>query len=479
MEVPVPQCQSDDEGCCSEQEEEPTGTPGETVVEKCEATLGSLSAGATEHVALPSPSKRPRIAWPELLNLAEELDRAAEAMDVDLQCAEHADEKAIEELKAAEEAWKLAEARRSTAQNDFLAAKTRLCQLEMLLDAALKAEAAAAPALEVFDRVAAKVSAACTALKHSVSAAEENLESLPPSLSELGHRLAAARSAAETSAAALALAEAAAADAEQQATLAEVAGDEEETRCRTEAAALQAMILADSQAQTKAAERRSADERLTAEAEAAASRAQAETSALLETCKSLEQEIKSLEAKHVAAAQAASCNADDGEAVAALKQKISELERLCEAKQAEQNTAENSAPGAEIAEAREQSRSCPEELLKKSDPSHFLMARSAKRLYVSTEDIPEVAGEYRILEDATTKLPTYKSTGPRSCFLFWTPKQGGRWSFGPDLAEAEPLLAHSLQLSWTALPDELMSDSWSKGASSMKGKRARVVVLRG
>jgi len=112
-------------------------------------------------------------------------------------------------------------------------------------------------------------------------------------------------------------------------------------------------------------------------------------------------------------------------------------------------------------------------------PGSFLAARAAQRLYVTTEDAPEVAGEYRLVPGGANGWPAYKAAGSRAAFLVWSPCEGGCWVFAPDISGDGAVLARSLQLAWTSLPDEILSGSWTRAAWGERGAWAKIAVLRG
>jgi len=117
-------------------------------------------------------------------------------------------------------------------------------------------------------------------------------------------------------------------------------------------------------------------------------------------------------------------------------------------------------------------------VLDMANPRSFLAARTAQRYIVSTEDAPQLAGEYRQVPGGANGWPAYKAAGSCVAFLLWTPCDGGCWVFAPDLAGTN-ILARSLQLAWTSLPDEIMAGSWTCSAWGERGARIRIAVLRG
>eukprot|EP00931_Biecheleriopsis_adriatica_P069450 TRINITY_DN43290_c0_g1_i1.p1 TRINITY_DN43290_c0_g1~~TRINITY_DN43290_c0_g1_i1.p1 ORF type:complete len:652 (+),score=201.17 TRINITY_DN43290_c0_g1_i1:52-2007(+) len=110
-------------------------------------------------------------------------------------------------------------------------------------------------------------------------------------------------------------------------------------------------------------------------------------------------------------------------------------------------------------------------------PDALLIARAAKRLIVSSEASQRMVGEYRLLDSEVNGRPSYNKSGSDSSYLFWTPREGGRWVFSASLDGDLPLLARSLQISLTTLPEEVMHTSWTQAAWGSAGARCPPVQI--
>lgn len=132
-------------------------------------------------------------------------------------------------------------------------------------------------------------------------------------------------------------------------------------------------------------------------------------------------------------------------------------------------------------------------------PAQDMKARAAKRLHVAAAGVFGVAGEYKILDGATVNgRPAYRLAvdAADGCatphFLVWLPRGGGFWVFSTEvphaaadaaprdliaLGDCEPL-ARSTQVAWTALPDELMSTSWTKASWNQPRVPVRIAVIK-
>lgn len=95
-------------------------------------------------------------------------------------------------------------------------------------------------------------------------------------------------------------------------------------------------------------------------------------------------------------------------------------------------------------------------------PEPWLVQRASAKLIVTVEGGADFAGEYRLHHENVHDRPSYKQAGKDTVFLFWLKDgcSGGYWAFGTEPGAAKGLLARSLQLAWTVLPDELCSWSW-------------------
>lgn len=463
---------------------------GETFCSEIECDRPVPQRRKLEGAMLESPAKRlhssTSASWPtaELDALAQELHIAHEGLSSARRLASGHHAVTSTELALYTQACEEAETQRTKAETQladaeqaFVAAKARLLELEQLRASTFSANCMD---VQVFEQGVDKVTSACTLLKEKV---EAKALSLPTGLLLVAARRALAEAQERVQAADAALLEeeckarqedASAADAEKQ-LQAEAELSHGETK----------------QAQAIALQRREVEHRLAAQATEACLKAKKKAEELKQVEDLLTKEASTLESAIEASSATSSStvveadfedapaleSSEDLAAEADLKQKVAELETLCEA---EAKSAMQAFAKEQIAEAQFQVAETKEVALDRHDPVKFLNARSAERLFVSTEDIPEVAGEYILLEGSDTMRPAYKSNDKRGNFLFWTPKRGGYWAFGGDLEEQKPLLARSLQLSWTALPDELMKDSWAKMVPGSKDdrQRARVVVMR-
>jgi len=411
----------------------------------------------------------------------------------------------------AEQKHRAVEAQCRAEQASLVMAKASLRALEAAQEEALEAERKAGPALEEFERAAAEEMSACSALAQEARAVvaraeaadttELNTADAEPSMAAVCQRLCAARQRCT--------------ELEAERSHAEERRDE----CRARLAAL---------------ERQLEEERLRMEAEAAARTAKARAAELQRDVEALEAENALLEAavsadgadkvcappesaapeasaaaegvakgavgsgsKEGAAAEASAAaeevakgsdvggNRKDGaaaeECLAALEKRAAELQRLCEegdrlvsALQAKCVAASVRGPPSTVAPPR--ATAAP--ALDVAGPSPSLGARAPQRLLVSSDGAPELAGEYRLLPGGANGRPAFRAAGSRAAFLFWTPRNGGCWVFSPDLLGTDVVLARSLQLASTALPDMLMAGSWTRGAWGARGAGLRVVILR-
>mmetsp|Transcript_148253 Transcript_148253/g.369599 ORF Transcript_148253/g.369599 Transcript_148253/m.369599 type:complete len:538 (-) Transcript_148253:118-1731(-) len=147
-----------------------------------------------------------------------------------------------------------------------------------------------------------------------------------------------------------------------------------------------------------------------------------------------------------------------------------------------------------------------------ANPGEVLFRNAAQKLHVISTAVPDIVGEYRLLQGYSVhgrpayRLAPSKSAGRTPSFLVWIPKDGGRWVItaetptsavgatgtpagkpndGTQRAEltvsekALPLLARSLQIAWTTLPEELMPGSWRQSSWGEHGAKAQVIVMRG
>mmetsp|Transcript_110835 Transcript_110835/g.220444 ORF Transcript_110835/g.220444 Transcript_110835/m.220444 type:complete len:354 (+) Transcript_110835:82-1143(+) len=108
--------------------------------------------------------------------------------------------------------------------------------------------------------------------------------------------------------------------------------------------------------------------------------------------------------------------------------------------------------------------------------------RKPARLFVTSPDIAELAGEYRLLPDLVSNRPAYVCRGSnnevqQTVYLFRCEgEKRFAWTFGRQLPFAgkesssaevsRSILAQNSQRAWTALPDELFS-KWQAGASTV------------
>lgn len=99
--------------------------------------------------------------------------------------------------------------------------------------------------------------------------------------------------------------------------------------------------------------------------------------------------------------------------------------------------------------------------------------RAAPRLFVYSEEAQEVAGEYKLLPSEATGIhPVWKSGTTNASFLIYNLTEGGRWAFTTNPNSPESATLRSDQLAATAMPEELMPNSWvrvsEKSSSSVK-----------
>jgi len=119
-------------------------------------------------------------------------------------------------------------------------------------------------------------------------------------------------------------------------------------------------------------------------------------------------------------------------------------------------------------------------------PEAWLVHRASTKLVVAVEGGADFAGEYRLHQEKVHGRPAYKHAGKEPVFLFWLRHElaGGHWAFSSQFGSADGLLARSLQAAWTALPDELCSESWTLGNSERVSENAsclkatRIAILR-
>jgi len=97
------------------------------------------------------------------------------------------------------------------------------------------------------------------------------------------------------------------------------------------------------------------------------------------------------------------------------------------------------------------------------NPEPWLAHRASARLLVVVEGGAKFAGEYRLHSEKVHGRPSYQLIDKEPAFLFWLKNEcvGGHWAFSTELGSDKGLLGRSLQISWTALPNELCSDSWT------------------
>jgi len=121
-------------------------------------------------------------------------------------------------------------------------------------------------------------------------------------------------------------------------------------------------------------------------------------------------------------------------------------------------------------------------------PKLLVSVRKPARLFVISPEVTEVAGEYCLLPDLVSNRPAYSCRGSnneiqQAVYLFWHESESCfAWTFGRQLPSAgkegsatgagssaevlQSIIAQSLQLAWTALPDEL-SSKWQAGAATV------------
>lgn len=120
------------------------------------------------------------------------------------------------------------------------------------------------------------------------------------------------------------------------------------------------------------------------------------------------------------------------------------------------------------------------------------MVCAGRRFIVSAPAELGIVGEYHLIDgECVNGRPAYKAAAcadeARWPLLCWTPRAGGHWVFVacPRIGAARAaegarcLLARSLQLSWTALPDELFSTCWTAAPWVARGRTVKVTVSRG
>eukprot|EP00747_Dinoflagellata_sp_TGD_P021571 gnl/TRDRNA2_/TRDRNA2_128575_c0_seq1.p1 gnl/TRDRNA2_/TRDRNA2_128575_c0~~gnl/TRDRNA2_/TRDRNA2_128575_c0_seq1.p1 ORF type:complete len:467 (+),score=113.67 gnl/TRDRNA2_/TRDRNA2_128575_c0_seq1:168-1403(+) len=195
-----------------------------------------------------------------------------------------------------------------------------------------------------------------------------------------------------------------------------------------------------------------------------------------------DQQAKAAHTEAAAAAATARTAAISRE-VAALKAAGGSLRQDIDTLKAARAAAE-SAADAEMASSTEELLRYVAILMMKSipyqDPHAPSSKRAADKLFATTVDIPELAGEYDLIEGGLEGRPAYKHRSSQSMiFLFWSPRDGGTWVFAPTLGDTDAARARSLQDAWTALPDELMASSWVKGGWTADATRMRICIVRG
>lgn len=381
-------------------------------------------------------------------------------------------------------------------QAAWVMARASLKALEAARAEALELERQASPALEEFDRVVAEGAGNCSALVKLAEAVaakgeDEATTDLFPTDVEPGLAAACKR---------LREVRQRAAKLEVERGRAEADRDQRQTQLAIlERRLEEGRRLADAEAAVQGAEARVAERRretefLVAEVallEAAAAAAAGRASSAEASLKAGESVRRSdvNECMEGTAAEAAvsdveaQCLAALGKRAAELQQSIdekhrltSELEARCAAASAGSLPCTASATTTLVGAAAPGSARGP--ALDVAKPEPFLAACAPQRLFVSSDAAPEVAGEYRMLQEGANGRPAFKATGSRAVFLLWTSREGGCWIFAPDLG-TEAIFARSLQLAWTALPDELMAGSWTRGAWGARGVGLRIVILRG
>lgn len=124
----------------------------------------------------------------------------------------------------------------------------------------------------------------------------------------------------------------------------------------------------------------------------------------------------------------------------------------------------------------------PPVVLDIASPGSYLEARAARRLFVSSASClapTELGREFRLLAGAGPHgRPAWEAAGGGT-FLFWLPREGGRWLFAKELGDdAENLVVRSVQGAWTALPEEIMSGTWTAAAWGQRGAMFQLLILR-
>jgi len=127
-----------------------------------------------------------------------------------------------------------------------------------------------------------------------------------------------------------------------------------------------------------------------------------------------------------------------------------------------------------------------------SEARAALAVAAPRRFVVAAAVELGISGEFRLMEGAEVNgKPAFKAA---SCaneeqwpHLLWTPQAGGHWAFiaaasasEPPALEAQtsPPIARSLQLAYTAWPDELMFTSWTAAPWGKRGRTTKVAVIR-
>ncbi|CAK0857199.1 unnamed protein product, partial [Prorocentrum cordatum] len=115
-------------------------------------------------------------------------------------------------------------------------------------------------------------------------------------------------------------------------------------------------------------------------------------------------------------------------------------------------------------------------------PGAYMARRAAARLVVQSTELPEAGGEYKLLPGSgpggrPAWVQGANAKGKEAVCLYWSEENGHPATFGRGLAHpaegtdgAAPrqgALARSVQVVWTALPEELHSTKWQTGAGSV------------